>query len=188
MTRSRTDGRSRRAPFALRAATSGMLAALALIFSYVEVLIPFGFGIPGIKLGLANIVVLIAIYELGAGYGLMVNAIRIAMSALLFGNLYSAVYALSGGLLSLFVMAALRSSGKFRVSGVSMGGGFFHNLGQLLAACAFSGTPQIFYYLPVLGISGILTGALNGVIATLVLEKLHAGGALGEPGGEQTGK
>ena len=155
-----------------RAAYGGLLAAIALIFSYVEVLVPFGFGIPGIKLGLANIAVLLAIYLLGPAAGAVVNVIRIAMAALLFGSMYSAVYSLAGGLLSLTAMILLRRSGKFRVAGVSLAGGFFHNLGQLAAAMVFSGTPRIFYYLPVLGISGILTGAINGVIAALVLEKL----------------
>ena len=155
-----------------RLATGSALTALALIFSYVEVLIPFSFGIPGIKLGLANIVVLISIYSLGAKYGLVINLARIALSALLFGNAFSVLYALSGGLVSLAVMLLAKKAGVFSVIGVSMAGGVFHNLGQLLIAALVMQTGKIMFYFPVLLISGMITGILTGFIATLVLRAL----------------
>ena len=155
-----------------RLATCSALTALALIFSYVEVLIPFSFGIPGIKLGLANIVVLICIYTLGAKYGLLINLARIALVALLFGNAFSVVYAVSGGLISLAVMLIAKKAGVFSVIGVSMAGGVFHNLGQLLVAALVMQTGRIMYYFPVLLISGMITGIVTGFIATLVLRAL----------------
>ena len=148
------------------------LTALALIFSYVEVLIPFSFGIPGVKLGLANIVVLISIYTLGAKYGLFINLARIALSALLFGNAFSVMYAAAGGLLALTVMLLAKRAGIFSVIGVSMSGGVFHNMGQLATAALVMQTPGIIYYFPVLLIAGMITGIVNGFIATLVLRAL----------------
>ena len=156
-----------------RLATCSALTALALIFSYVEVLIPFSFGIPGIKLGLANIVVLISIYTLGAKYGLFINIARIALSALLFGNAFSVLYAISGGLISLAVMLIAKKTDLFSVIGVSMAGGVFHNLGQLLVAALVMQTGKIMLYFPVLLISGMITGILNGFIATLALRALR---------------
>ena len=155
-----------------RLATCSALTAIALIFSYVEVLIPFSFGIPGIKLGLANIVVLISIYSLGAKYGLFINLARIFLAALLFGNAFSVLYAVSGGLISLAVMLLAKKAGVFSVIGVSMAGGVFHNLGQLLVAAFVMQTARIMYYFPVLLIAGMVTGILNGFIATLVLRAL----------------
>lgn len=156
-----------------RLAICSALTALALIFSYVEVLIPFNFGIPGIKLGLANIVVLIAVYTYGGKWGLFINLARIALSALLFGNAFSVLYALAGGLLSLCVMLLCKKAGIFSVIGVSMAGGVFHNLGQLGMAAMVMQTSRILFYFPVLLISGMVTGILTGFIATLVLRAVE---------------
>ena len=166
-----------------KVAAGGVFAALALIFSYVEMLIPFNFGVPGIKLGIANLVVVAALYLLGPAFAFAINLTRIALAALLFGNLYSAVYALSGALLSFGVMLALYAlkttkkspCGKeykesiFSPLGVSAAGGFFHNLGQLLMAMAVTAAKDLMYYFPVLAISGIITGLLNGVLVSLIL-------------------
>ena len=149
-----------------------LLSALALMLSYIEALIPFFAGMPGVKLGLANIVVLFCLYTLGGKYGFYVNLVRICLAGLLFGSPFSTLYALSGGLLSLGVMLMLKKTGKFSIVGVSMAGGFFHNLGQILVAAAVVQTPQVFYYFPVLIFVGIGTGILNGVIALLVLSRL----------------
>ena len=156
-----------------RLAVCSALTALALIFSYVEVLIPFSFGIPGIKLGLANIVVLISIYALGPRYGLLINAARIGLSALLFGNAFSVIYAFAGGLVSFCIMLLAKKAGVFSVIGVSMAGGVFHNLGQLLIAALVMQTSKIMYYFPVLLIAGMITGVLTGFIAYLVLRALR---------------
>lgn len=149
-----------------------MLTALALIFSYIEFLVPISIGLPGIKLGIANIVIVVAIYRLGGGYGFVINIARILLSALLFGNMFSAIYALCGGLLSLAVMLLLKKTGWFSVVGVSMAGGVFHNVGQILMAILLVGSGKVLYYFPVLLLAGMATGIINGFIDTLVLRAL----------------
>ncbi len=154
--------------------TCALLSALALMLSYVEAVIPFSAGMPGVKLGFANIAVLFAIYKLGGRYGLYVNLIRIVLSGLLFGTPFSTAYALAGGMLSLVAMLLLKRTGLFSVVGVSMAGGFFHNLGQLIVAALVVQTPQVFLYFPVLIFAGIATGIVNGIITTLTLTRLKA--------------
>ncbi|MDO4546021.1 MAG: Gx transporter family protein [Bacillota bacterium] len=153
-------------------AFTALLAALALIFSYIEVLIPFNPGIPGIKLGIANLVIIIALYYLGSGYALTVNLVRICIAGLLFNGLFGALYSLAGALLSLLVMILLKKTGLFSVTGVSMAGGVAHNLGQLLIAAFLVSNIKVFVYFPVLVISGVVSGALIGVLAYLILRKL----------------
>ena len=152
--------------------TCALLSALALIVSYIEFLLPLNVSLPGIKLGLANIVVVLALYYLGPQYALLINLIRIALSALLFGSLFSGLYALAGGLVSLGVMALLKKTGLFSLTAVSMAGGAFHNLAQLIVAALVASTSDVFLYLPVLFIAGITTGIFNGIVCTLVLRKL----------------
>lgn len=149
-----------------------LLAALALIFSYVEVLIPFNFGIPGVKLGIANIVVTIALYRLSAKHAASVNVIRVIIAGLLFNGLFGALYSLAGAIVSLIGMILLKKSGLFSVTGVSMAGGVLHNLGQLLVATILIEDTRMFLYFPVLLFSGIITGILVGIVAQLVLDRL----------------
>lgn len=155
-----------------RIASLGVLTALALIFSYIEFLIPLPIAIPGIKLGLANIVVLVCLYALGEKYAFLINVTRIALAALLFGSVFSALYALAGGLVSFAAMALLKRTKKFSVCGVSMAGGVFHNLAQLAVAGFLVESAQVFYYFPVLLLSGMATGIGIGVLATLMLRSI----------------
>lgn len=150
----------------------GILVSLAFIASYIEVLIPFNFHIPGMKLGLANIAVLIALYTGGAQAGLTVSIIRIILVGLTFGNPYSAIYGLSGGVLSLAVMIFLKRTDFFGMMGVSMAGGVAHNLGQLLCAMILLKLPAVFTYLSYLILVGTVTGALIGIIDEEVLKRL----------------
>ena len=150
----------------------GILVALAFIASYIEVLIPFNFHIPGMKLGLANIVVLAALYAGGAKAGITVSIIRIILVGLTFGNPYSAIYGLSGGVLSLVVMIFLKRTDFFGMVGVSMAGGVVHNLGQLLCAMILLKLPAVFTYLSYLILVGTVTGALIGIIDEEVLKRL----------------
>jgi len=152
-------------------ALGGVLTALALVFSYVELLIPFSLGIPGVKPGFANIVIVYALYRLGPRYAVLVNLCRILLSGLLFGSVFSVLYALSGGMLSLLGMILLCRTQAFSITGVSMTGGVLHNLGQLLAAALVVRTPQVFLYFPVLVFSGIAAGIVTGILATLCLRK-----------------
>ena len=153
-------------------ATSAMFVCLALIFSYVEVLIPFSVGIPGVKLGLANLVIIIALYEMNFRYAFAINAIRIVIAGLLFGGLFGVMYSAAGGLLSIVTMWALKKTGLFSMIGVSMAGGFSHNLGQLIVAALLVSNFKMFVYFPVLVFSGIASGILIGVVSFIIDGKL----------------
>ena len=130
--RSNSSSRTRRLAY------SALLAALALIFSYVEVLIPFNFGIPGVKLGIANLVVIIALYYLGPRYAFTINMFRVIVAGLLFSGLFGCLYSLAGALLSFCMMLLTKKTGLFSVTGVSICGGVFHNLGQILVGVDLS--------------------------------------------------
>lgn len=151
---------------------ASILVALAMIFSYIEVLIPFNVGIPGIKLGIANLVILVALYKLNFKYALLINVIRIMVTGLLFTGVFGAFYSLSGGILSLVAMAILKKTNWFSVVGISLAGGVFHNLGQLLMAAFLVSNIKVFIYFPVLIFSGLITGILIGIIAHFILAKL----------------
>ena len=157
-----------------RAAYFGVLTALALIFSYVETLIPIQFGAPGIKLGLANLVIVIVLYKTDWKEALLLSVVRIVLAGFIFGNLFSIIYSLAGGILSLAVMAFLVRTGRFSAAGVSMAGGVSHNIGQLIVAMVIVETYQVGYYLPVLLISGLLTGAVIGIAAGEVLKRIRS--------------
>ena len=154
---------------AKKLAILGLMLAFALILSYVEFLIPFSFGIPGVKLGLANAAVLLALYLLGWKSALLVSVLRILLSALLFGSVLSLAFSLAGGLLSFFVMALLKYTKKFHPAAVSAAGGFSHNLGQLIAAAFLVQNLALVYYLPVLLFFGLLTGLMIGIICQEIL-------------------
>lgn len=159
---------------AKKTAFTAVMAALAMIFSYIEVLIPFSPSIPGIKLGIANLVVIVTLYYLGTKYALLINLIRIIISGLLFSGLFGALYSLAGALMSLCIMVLLKRTGIFSISGVSMAGGVAHNLGQLLVAAFLVSNMSVFVYFPVLIISGVVSGVIIGILAYLILQKLPA--------------
>lgn len=157
----------------IKAAYFGVFTALALIFSYVETLIPIHIGIPGVKLGLANLIVVIALYRIGVKESYVLSVLRVILAGFLFGNLFAILYSLAGGLFSLTVMAFLKKTEKFSVLGVSMAGGVFHNIGQLMMAAIVLESLSITYYLPVLLISGIVTGLLIGIVANEMLKRVR---------------
>ena len=154
-----------------KVAIFGVFTALALIFSYVELLIPINFGIPGAKLGLANL--MIVLYKMGTKEALALSVTRIILSGFMFGNLFGILYSLAGGLLSFLVMVLLKRSDRFSVAGVSIGGGTAHNIGQLLVAMVVVQTYQVGYYLPVLLVAGEVTGLLIGLVAKEVLKRIQ---------------
>lgn len=153
-------------------ALSAILAALAMILSYVEAMVPMPVPIPGIKLGLANLVILLAIYRLGFKYALAINCIRIFVTGLLFTGVFGILYSLAGGLLSLLVMYLLYRTGIFSMVGVSMAGGVAHNLGQLLTACLIMSNIRLMSYFAVLLFAGMGSGILMGIVAWLVCQRL----------------
>ena len=155
-----------------RVAYFGVFSALALIFSYVESLIPFSIGIPVVKLGLANLIIVIALYKMPLSQVYLLCVVKVLLSGFLFGNYFSILYSLAGGLLSLSVMAVLKKTGGFSVAGISIAGGVFHNIGQLIVAMFVVETFQVVYYFPVLLIAGLLTGFLIGITAKEMLKRL----------------
>ena len=139
----------------------GTLTALAMIFGYVEALIPFHFGIPGVKLGLPNIITVFALYTLPV---YQVFAIQVMLVSFLFGNLSMMLYSLAGGLLSLAVMGLLKKKKWLSIAGVSIAGGVSHNIGQLAVAVLVVQNLKIAFYLPALLASGLVTGGLIGML------------------------
>ena len=155
-----------------RVAYFGVFTALALIFSYVETLIPFQIGIPGVKLGLANLIIVIALYKMNLKETYMLSVTRVVLSGFIFANMFSIIYSLAGGLLSLTVMALLKKKGEFSIMGISIAGGVFHNIGQLIVAMLVVETFSVAYYVPVLLISGLVTGMVIGLVSGEMLKRL----------------
>lgn len=150
----------------------GLLIALALIVSYVEALVPLPIPVPGIKLGLANVVVLSVLCLFGVKQAFFVSLVRIVLSGFLFGNLSAILYGLAGGILSLLVMAFLQRTGKFSVVGISIAGGVAHNLGQLIMASLVVENVTLFSYAPVLLVAGVITGVLIGILDGEILKRI----------------
>ena len=156
-----------------RVAYFGVFTALALMFSYIETMIPIRFGVPGIKLGFANIMIVIMLYKSSAKEALLLSIVRIMLSGFLFGNLSSILYSIAGGVLSLGIMTLLKKQGGFSVIGVSVAGGVSHNVGQLIVAMLVVETYQVGYYFPVLLVAGVLTGLGIGVVSQEVLKRIR---------------
>lgn len=153
-------------------ALMGICAAIAMVLSYVESLIPLSFAVPGIKLGLANIAVVFVLYKLGAKEAVLVSLIRILWMAVLFGNFLTLAYSVAGAVLSLTAMILLKRSERFSTVGVSVVGGILHNAGQILVAVIVMDTAQIAYYLPVLCVSGIAAGVAIGLVSALLIKRV----------------
>lgn len=150
----------------------GLLLAVALICSYIESLIPFYFGVPGMKLGLTNVVVIFVMYLIGPVEAITVSVLRVLISGFMFGNVFSILYSLAGALLSFFVMYLMKRFTTLHVISVSVAGGVFHNVGQLLVALCIVSNYNVFYYLPILLIAGVVTGLLIGIISQEVILRL----------------
>ena len=155
-----------------RLAFGAMFTALALIFSYVEFLVPLPVPVPGIKLGLANLVIIIAIYRMGFKYAFTINCARIIASGLLFSGVFGMLYSFAGGILSLVVVYVLYRMGRFSMVGISMAGGVMHNLGQLLTACLIVSNIRLMSYFAVLLFSGLISGILIGIVAYNIEKRL----------------
>lgn len=148
-----------------------MLTAVAMILSYVESLLP-SVGIPGVKMGLANIAVIFALFRFGWKEAAALSLVRVVLVSLLFGSVGAMLYSLAGAVLSLAVMALLRRIDRFSTVGVSVAGGVAHNAGQILMAMLILQTKQLFGYLPVLAASGIAGGVLTGLAAALLIRRI----------------
>lgn len=148
-----------------------MLTAVAMILSYVESLLP-SVGIPGVKMGLANIAVIFALFRFGWKEAAALSLVRVVLVSLLFGSVGAMLYSLAGAVLSLVVMALLRRIDRFSTVGISVAGGVAHNAGQILMAMLILQTKQLLGYLPVLAVSGIAGGVLTGLAAALLIRRI----------------
>ena len=157
-----------------RVALCGLLLALMLVLGYVESLLPAVSGVPGIKLGLSNGVLIFAVYMLNVPTAFVLMGLKVALSGLLFGGVSAMIYAAAGGMLSLTVMCLLSRVRGLHPVVVSMAGGVFHNVGQLGMAMLILQTPSLVYYLAVLMLSGLVTGAVTGVAASSVMKHLKS--------------
>ncbi len=155
-----------------RMALYGVLAALAMIMSYIEMQIPAFFAVPGMKLGLTNIVVLVALYKFGDKSAIAINFVRIIVVSMLFGTVMSLAFSFAGGMLSTIAMILLKKTNKFSTVGVSVAGGLIHNIGQILVAMIVLNTNAIAWYLPILWITGMGSGLLIGIIGAIICSKI----------------
>ncbi len=151
----------------------GLCIALAMIMSYIEVLVPLSFAVPGIKMGLANIVIIFVLYKFTVKEAALVSLIRVILVSLLFSNVMAMAYSIAGAVLSLGAMFLLKKTEKFSVTGVSVVGGVMHNVGQIVMAIILLGTEQIALYLPVLIITGTATGVVIGIVAGIVIKRFE---------------
>ena len=155
-----------------KVAAIGMMIALAFVLNYVESLIPINIGIPGVKLGISNIVVVFCMYMLGPVTAFGIAVIRIVLCGLTFGSISSMFYSLVGGLFSYFVMLILMKTDKFSIYGVSVAGGVCHNLGQIILAMIILQTKLLIYYYPLLFISGTIAGVVIGMLSAVLVKRL----------------
>ena len=146
-----------------------------MILSYVEFLLPpIISAVPGIKLGLTNVIILYVFFKSGELDAALVSAVRLFLSALLFGSFLTFLYSFAGALFSFLVMLALKKSKLFSTVGVSIGGGVFHNLGQIIMAIIVLGTREIGYYMIILTFTGTLSGFLIGILAAIMIKRVKA--------------
>ena len=151
----------------------GLSTAAAMILSYIEFLLPPLFSaVPGIKIGLANIIIVFLLYKLGAIEASVVSLVRLLLSSLLFGSALTLAYSAAGALLSMIVMVLLKKCGFFSAVGVSIAGGVFHNLGQIIMAIIILTTKEIGYYMIVLTVTGIISGMFVGIVGAVMLKNI----------------
>ncbi len=149
----------------------GLFVALSMLFGYLEALLPFSIGIPGVKLGLANLVTIVAMYHLSVPVVIAIAVLRVMLSSLLFSNMMVMIYSLAGALISIYVMYICKRAKCFSKVGVSIAGGVFHNMGQLFVAFVLIQNQNVWYYAPILIVSGVIAGGIVGWLASLLSRK-----------------
>ncbi len=157
-----------------RIALCGLLIAMMLVLGFVESRIPINAGIPGIKLGLSNGVLIFAVYMLDIPTAWLLMVLKVMLSGLLFGGFNTIMYALAGGVLSMLAMTLLSKVRGMHPITVSMVGGVMHNVGQVTLAMILLHTQQLLYYMAVLILVGLICGALTGIVASSVMKHLKA--------------
>ena len=156
-----------------KVAVMAMAIALAMILSFVESQVPALVTVPGVKLGLANIAVVFALYKLGWKEAVLISLVRVFLVSLLFGNVASLFYSIAGAVLSLTGMILLRRIKALSTVAVSVAGGVLHNVGQIAMACILLETNVIKYYLPFLILSGTVTGVVIGLLAAIMIKRVE---------------
>lgn len=157
-----------------RIALLGVLTSVALVLSYLEVMLPpISTAVPGIKMGLPNLIIIFVLYKFGLKEAVTVSLIRVFIVALLFGNVMTLAYSVAGAVLSLGLMTLFKKINLFSQIGVSIIGGISHNLGQILVAIFLFDTIQIGYYMVVLSITGTIAGVIIGIISSILVKKLE---------------
>ena len=149
-----------------------MTTAVAMILSFVESQIPAFVAVPGVKIGLANIAVVFALYRLGWKEAVVISLIRVVLVSMLFGSIASLFYSIAGAVLSLTGMGLLKKTGKFTEIMISVTGGILHNIGQIGMACLILETAALRYYLPFLLISGIIAGIVVGILSAVLVQRI----------------
>ena len=155
-----------------RIAFLGLFVALAFVLSYIEFMLPLSIGIPGAKVGIANLAVMVTLYTVGEKNAIALSIIRVILVGLTFGNISMMMYSLAGAALSLFAMLLAKRIGKLSMTGVSVLGGVFHNVGQIIFAMLVLETKSLFYYLPFLIIVGTITGVVIGIVSSLITARV----------------
>ncbi|MBQ9341045.1 MAG: Gx transporter family protein [Lachnospiraceae bacterium] len=156
----------------LKVSFIGMMVALSFVLSYIESLIPLSVGIPGVKAGLSNIPVMVMLYMAGPLAAGILALVKVTLVSATFGSMSSFFYSLGGAMLSIIIMAVFKRLDIFTVRGVSILGGIMHNMGQLIVAVFIVENAKLFYYLPILIISGIAAGLVIGLIADLIIRRI----------------
>lgn len=154
-------------------ALDGILIALALVLSYLESLLPVFVAVPGVKIGLANIVTIFALRKLGVKTALTISVIRVALAGVLFSGVITIAYGLAGAFLSIFIMTFSWKVFKLGLLGGSVLGAVAHNSGQILMACLLFGTSSLMYYMAVLVVVGTISGVLVGVAAGYIIKNVR---------------
>ncbi|WP_408072617.1 Gx transporter family protein [Butyrivibrio sp. JL13D10] len=152
-----------------RIAFLGLFVALAFVLSYIEYLLPLNIGIPGAKIGIANLAVMVTLYTIGEKDAIALSIIRVVLVGLTFGNVSMMMYSLAGAVLSLIAMLIAKKTGKFSMSGVSVLGGVFHNIGQIIVAMFVLETGSLIYYLPFLIVVGTVSGVVIGLVSNMIV-------------------
>lgn len=154
------------------AALYGLLIALAFVLSFVETLIPISLGIPGIKLGLANLVTIVGLYTVGSGGTVIISLLRIVLTGFTFGNLFAMLYSLGGWSLSILLMVICKRKNWLGTSGISILGGIGHNIGQVCVAALLVKQVGVFFYLPMLLVAGTGTGLVIGTLGGIIISRI----------------
>lgn len=156
------------------AALYGMMIALAFVLSFIETLIPISLGIPGVKLGLANLVTLAGLFTVGISGTVVISLLRIILAGLTFGNMFSMLYSLGGWALSMLLMVIARKKNWFGISGISILGGVGHNIGQICVAALVVQQAGVFFYLPFLLLAGTGAGLVIGILGSTIIVRIRS--------------